>query len=214
MKERPILFSGPMVRAILDGKKTQTRRVMKVQPGEFQHVDCEDNLGWHFWWDVVTYDLNLVMGADQAYSDEIKCPYGKPGDRLWVRECAWYGPQDKRVEYSADLDDEAKQNAKAWGAKHHPSIHMPRWASRITLEVTAVEVEQVQDIDWVDAKAEGVDIEAMRPVDEAGVPHGMGQCDLAIPAFRKLWDSINAKRGFSWESNPHVWVVEFERVSA
>lgn len=162
MKERPILFSGPMVRAILDGRKTQTRRVVKPRQGML-----DDWTG-------------------------LPCPYGKPGDRLWVRETCYFEQPHGEVIYRADPGSEKALDPEFTGLRWRPSIHMPRWASRITLEIVNVRVERLQDIRVDDARAEGVT--AKWPV------HG----------FRNLWQSIN---GFgSWDANPWVWVVEFRNM--
>lgn len=162
MKERPILFSGAMVRAILDGSKTQTRRVCK---------------------------LDVRGGMPQPELDSLLrcCPYGQPGDRLWVREtwaktyvrqagAEWfvYATGDNRTDY---------------GGPWKPSIHMPRAASRITLEITGVRVERLGEISESDARAEGVQ---------------------SVAEFKELWASINGLG--SWEANPWVWVVEFRRI--
>ena len=188
MSEKPILFNSEMVRAILDGRKTQTRRVVKPQP------------------DFVTnyYEPNKPRAAWVGGSSDpalVKCPYGQPGDALWVRETwACLGAEHVKpskiapgytVHYKAD-GVEKTWNVEQWRA----SIHMPRWASRISLRVTGVQVERVQDISGADAVAEGVE-----------------QIDSLTSAryrFVQLWNSINAKRGHSWDSNPWVWVVEFE----
>lgn len=179
MKEKPILFSSPMVKAILDGSKTQTRRVIKPQPiwigdpsVQFKTQDCNPK-------------------------GIIKCPYGQPGDRLWVREKFSYPTGYSYVGgiwYWAD-----GQPDKGDWIKPKPSIHMPRWASRITLEVVSVRVERLQDISESDSRAEGV-----RYSEEEIRPY---TC-----AFVDLWDSINAKLGYGWDVNPWVWVVEFKRV--
>ena len=171
MKERPIIFSAEMVQAILDGRKTQTRRVMKVPPREINGV-------------------GIVYESD-------KCPYGQPGNRLWVRETwAYWGSIEtpEAIIYRTDGD-------KA-GVRWRPSIYMPRKYSRITLEVTGVRVERVQDISHRDALAEGVSYDVSQ---DDGAP---------VPRFQKLWDSINAKRGYSWDKNPWVWVVEFKEANA
>ena len=209
MKERPIIFLGEMVRAILDGRKTQTRRVVKKLP------PLSEGFEWSFdktiddLWEVGA--LNNSTGEGSLF-DYIKCPYGIPGDRLWVRE-TWsqidnreFGG-DQHVEYKADTgnpypgewpEDEAKGNPEA--PKWKPSIFMPRWASRIMLEVTDIRVEMVQDISEEDAKREGV-LE-MGTVDRGGYYSG----------FADLWDAINAKRGYGWDVNPFVWVVGFKVV--
>jgi hypothetical protein len=219
MKERPILFSGPMVRAILEGRKTQTRRVVKSQPSEDWHPQ------------VGVYAPTMVDRHGEEYpgpdvfgaSDECEgriCPHGAPGDHLWVRETFqplladgvkyrdsdWktgigYAPKyiatEPRVEYlDCFNDDELTDRCK-------PSIFMPRWASRITLEITDVRVQRVQEITEEDAEAEGVYSWS-----------DMGPLDIcAKPLFSDLWDSINAKRGFGWDVNPWVWALTFKRVA-
>jgi hypothetical protein len=186
MKERPIIFSGEMVRAILDGRKTQARRVIKPQPG---HVS--ENVAYRH----KTY-INWI----------IKCPYGQVGDGLWVRE-TWSNvpiksPKIKMgVIYRAD-GEEAEENIKeGWQfmGKWKPSIHMPRWASRITLEITGVRVERVAEISFQDCMREGIQL--------VGKDTEEVRC-----AFKILWDSINAKRGYGWLVNPWCWVIEFRMV--
>lgn len=175
MRERPILFIAEMVRAILDGRKTQTRRVIKAPKG-FEVRDAGVEFG---------------------------CPYGQPGDRLWVRESFAIGPRDKDVIFAADKkwDVDGKPLPPA-GSVWKPSIFMPHWASRIILEITGVRVERVQAISEEDAYAEG------RSLND--------ECDpVSRPGgnwFRKLWDSLNAKRGFGWDVNPWAWVIEFKRI--
>lgn len=178
MRERPILFSGPMVRALLDGRKTQTRRVVKPQP-------------------VDPFDGAQLRTAVSAYALAGPCPYGEPGDRLWVRETwAKAGEQGDRVEYRADTAD---PKAGKW----RPSIFMPSWASRITLEVESVRVERLQDISEADARAEGV---TPAPFTKAGRAAHL----VHVEAFESLWGSINGPD--SWAANPWVWVVAFRRV--
>lgn len=213
MKERPILFSGPMVRAILEGRKTQTRRVLKYEhfhgclTGDCPHQKQDE------------CDACLAEYANT------ECPYGVPGDRLWVRE-SWALTGDRLIDpclvYRAD-------NAQLPICKHkgghdlwYPdgcsdpitsselikpdlshlgwrvSIHMPRWASRITLDITDVRVQLVQEISAFDAIDEGVQRQEA-PYD-------------AREPFRDLWDSINAKRGFGWETNPWVWALTFKKI--
>ena len=174
MKEYPILFSGPMVRAILEGRKTMTRRVIRP-------------LGDHSYWSG-------------------NCPYGQPGDRLWVQETWWTNGENKSIE-SCAYRARDKSPDHMLGEKWHPSIHMPRWASRLTLENISVRVERVQDISEEDARAEGVD----PIVDALGNIYAQDGYSIGYRlAFTDLWDSINAKRGYSCESNPSVWVVEFK----
>jgi hypothetical protein len=207
-RERPILFSAPMVRALLAGTKTQTRRVRK--PGG-------------------NYRLDLVAPADGGPS---RCPYGAPGDRLWVREAwmpdppiddtwastQWAGCREGKIagvperfrhprfcNYAADW----LHGPVLWT----PSIHMPRWASRIALEVTNVRVERLQDISEADAIAEGVDrFPGCRQDDDTAAFNRIGPVDndsFPIARYAALWESINGPG--SWEANPWVWVVEFQR---
>jgi hypothetical protein len=199
MKERPILFSGEMVCAILEGRKTQTRRVVKVPrwalAGQMECDGCEPN------WPM----------AEDCYGDrqKIDCPYGQPGDRLWVRETFCEFDPNKhgilgiheKYAYRAETTPEGEEIRKGYGYSWRPSIFMPRWASRITLEVTAVRVERVQDISPEDALAEG-DVEALT---------NPRHKETSIDWYHNLWDSINGAG--SWASNPWVWVVEFRRIA-
>lgn len=203
MAERPILFSGPMVRAILARRKTQTRRVAKPTPKVFS------------------------QGTGHIAVLHEPCRYGKPGDRLWVREtwCPANSEEGPVVLYPADhgrrcLADEsypvdyAKYPLKgeAWSAwapeveagtvkAYRPSIHMPRWACRLVLELIDASLERLQDISEQDAIAEGVDESAVESFRRAGVERPAGF------AFRELWTSINGSE--SWEANPWVWVLHF-----
>lgn len=224
MRERPILFAEPMVRAILSGQKMVTRRAIKPQPKV-----TEAYLREHEAWVEGLTLSDHVNNAWQSGFIDVACPYGEPGDRLWVRESWWQAgdwqstyPEDdtgawfgsKRIAYSADSTPPNEPNRhypaglrngaysaaepnKIW--RHRPSIHMPRWASRILLEITAVRVERVQDISDEQALAEGVD-----------------QTNTSIPGyarqrFQDLWESINGTG--SWDANPWVWVVEFKRIT-
>lgn len=187
MRERPILFSAPMVRAILAGQKTQTRRIVKPQP-----------LGDTAW---KNDDQWIVSGHGEAGDTGLHCPYGQPGDRLWVRETWAYGihalaaksDADGPFVYAADQTTQGRL-CDRW----RPSIHMPRAASRITLEITGVRVERLRDISEDDAYAEGV-------------THAEWGGMNAREGFRRLWESLNGTG--SWEANPWVWVVEFQRIS-
>ena len=214
MEERGILFNGEMVRAIIDGRKTQTRRVVKPQPPlRWSKVRWIDLLrcAWAYMW----------PNADKHV---VKCPYGQPGDRLWVRETCRAEELESGldgVRYRADMAfveiENSQLASERWcslarevGAdvlKWRPSIHMPRWASRITLEVVSVRVERVQEITPEDAEAEGI---ALTAKEQASTNSASKFC----PKFRFLWDSINVKRGYGWAVNPWVWVVEFKRVDA
>ena len=197
MKEHPILFSAPMVRAILEGRKTMTRRIVKPQPIP-DPVAPDRLLMWN----------EASMTKDAAFTKY--CPYGQPADLLWVRETWATWPSmdgikpsklyNQMIHYRATFDPESVNHPPAMPKKWRPSIFMPRWASRITLEVVSVKVERVQDITTNDAMSEGVDTSK----------HVMGD---HCPEFMRLWDSMNAKRGYGWDVNPWVWVVEFRRVS-
>lgn len=206
MKERPILFSAPMVRAVLDDSKTQTRRVVKLPKY------CE----WGR-----DYDGQILEGDNDYPVDELRCPYGQPGDRLWVRE-AWtthafldkVPPRDlttRSIHYVADGEIKT--------GKYRPPMFMPRWASRITLEIVSVRVERLQDISEADALAEGITSVVFRP--DTGWPlcdgYMVGPDDgkmaletSAMKAYRNLWEQINGPG--SWDLNPWVWVIEFKRV--
>lgn len=203
IKERPILFTGEMVRAILDGRKKQTRRVLKPQPMDYypswypNHTSPKRK---HY-----AREKHWRAGGPVDFS-----PYGKPGDHLWVRETFWDAfkrmPEENGCVYKADYGYRIDlPEAQAEGQPWKPSIHMPRWASRITLAVTKVSVERVQDITKENIKAEGSKVTPWC-CGEDGEFVGF-QADFAL-----LWDSINAKRGFSWGSNPWVWVVSFKRI--
>lgn len=209
MKERPILFSAPMVRAILDGRKTQTRRIVRPQPTGEQ-LPLSD---WSRGLAAACHDSSPDPSKLAQHSEKLvgrifpfttqsgvlmspSCPYGHPGDRLWVRENLYlYGGP---VEFAADGPPSFKR-------KLTPSIHMPRTLSRITLEVTGVRVERLQEISEQDALAEGVTAR------NAGQDeHG------AIKTYRTgfvyVWQEINAKRA-PWASNPWCWVLTFKRLS-
>jgi hypothetical protein len=210
-KERPILFSGEMVRAILDGRKTQTRRIVKPQPpsdinvlygGEFTQraphvIECDET--------------GLPIGFGFQYDDDRlwKCPYGQPGERLWVREA--FAPRsdveltdaEKARHYclykASGGDPRDEMNWHDYGSKWRPSIHMPRVLSRIDLEITGVRVERVREISADDCLAEGI------------TPQGIGSDSALIAAYEKLWCKINGTA--SWDANPFVWVVEFRRLA-
>lgn len=223
MKDRPILFSGPMIRALLDGSKTMTRRIVKP--------------------DDVHYETDGVPGCQDQYGDHHDTlslyRYGQPGDRLWVRETHYlvrqHGKKDGAVieiDYKADPNHEQRMCPQKW----RPSSHMPRWASRILLEITSVRVERLQDISEADARAEGcVSVEPVQwhegmkplvsgtkarqqfrgqpPADWTDVVPLSSYDPAARTArdeFKNLWQSING--AVSWSANPFVWVIEFQRV--
>ena len=211
MKERPILFNAEMVKAILSGRKTQTRRVIKPQPSSG-----------------VRKSVLVKSGVEDGHGREIVCPLGQPGDHLWVRETfSLLGNEDGcPVDWNDSIVTDKKDAARVykascwqkpnnygiWTVPDHemefdgawtPSIHMPRWASRINLLITGVRVERLNDISQEDAKSEG-----------CCYGRGGGVPDLAVsPAdhFPTLWESIYGIK--SWAANPWVWVIEFERVA-
>ena len=238
MKERPILFSGAMVRAILDGRKTQTRRIMKNQPpaDTFRMDTFHHPKGQHYFW---AYKEDFSGCELHPGWEPICCPYGKPGDRLWVREAWRVGkPHDERaprdifphvlardtgvtVLYQAGGwrslgpagrnepiygDDEPMPD---WAGKGRPSIHMPRALSRITLEITGVRVERLNECSEEDARAEGATC-----IDEITGRQVLfpNQCNAGSYrlGYRRLWNSINGAG--AWDANPWVWVVEFRKV--
>lgn len=198
-KERPILLSGPLVRAILEGRKTVTRRPVRPQPQR-------DGRLWL--WKGTAWDDARALVSDRAPVEF--CPYGEPGDVLWVRETflqpvwssfnaeggldeGWEGGR-RNIEYVAD-GAKPGWRTDSFGYRRQlakrPSIHMPRWASRITLEVTRVRVERVQDITEEDVRREGVEV-----------------------SFANAWDDTYAKRkGLGWRDNPWVWAVSFRRTA-
>ena len=198
VKERPILFSAPMVRTILENRKTVTRRALKMPHG--------------FWETSATGELMPIPA---------NCPYGKPGEQLWVRE-TWYcdhfevmrGPylkpddldvgealDDGTLVYAADGLTPYEADQPIW----KPSIHMPRWASRILLEITEVRVERLQDISRADIRAEGLQC-----------PPELASDDVS-PNYRDwypaAWRELRESTGGNWDANPWVWVVEFKRVT-
>ena len=194
--ERPILFNGAMVRAILEGRKTQTRRVVKNLEGRPAN----------------SWTLHRAAGCADSWSSDSgwmgRCPYGQPGDRLWVREAfrEALGFETEPLSFCRYKASDPLADEHKWT----PSIHMPRWASRILLEITAVRVERLQDISEADARAEGVTDGGCL---NCGEPE---PCACAQPApdardsFCRLWQSINGPG--SWADNPWVWIVEFKRV--
>lgn len=253
--DRPILFKDEMVRAILEGRKTQTRRILDVpagwslegpqgSPASLGKITSSHPKRGRFG---AFIRREIYSGSGKFTHDVVTCKYGEPGDRLWVRE-AWQGPlvpwnrapelfEDPRpfenpeyCQYRADggpapvfinADDEERQG---W----RPSIHMPRWASRITLEITDVRVERLQDISEEDAKAEGAqyfpDLPSMSPWGQDNrwsmeQPQSVEQClGTAKWAFANYFCKIagNASKGLHdprpWDANPWVWVIEFRRV--
>ncbi|HEE0788209.1 TPA: hypothetical protein ACXRZ6_001782 [Klebsiella variicola subsp. variicola] len=223
MKERGMIFNGEMVRAILDGRKTQTRRIVKGTDGAVKF--CKE-------WDINGEEIFVVLGEKDHTGmnpvlGAISCPFGAVGDRIWVRE-TFQGPlvhEELFEEYSAypekfetpeyceyaadsgvrpeycDLDDNLRHG---W----RPSIHMPRWASRILLEITDVRVERLNAISQEDAQAEGMELTGWRPT--YSDPDSGGEVMTPYDNFAELWSSIYGDE--SWKANPWVWVIEFKSV--
>lgn len=231
--ERPILMSAPMVRSLLAGTKTQTRRVCKSQPyANGFHFDGHDFQCHNDYLPPSAMLMDCRRGGiDYTTSDHegwaAECPYGQPGDRLWVREAfqadppidstwastAWHGcPEHAQLSEIPEryrLPKHCIYRADWTGgelARWRPSIHMPRWASRITLEITEVRVQRLQEISEADAQAEGCSLECMTPTgnDSGSAIHGPG-------GYRALWESINGPG--SWDANPWVWAISFKRLT-
>lgn len=203
-KERPILFKGEMVRAILAGTKTQTRRIVKPQD-----IDVSDG---------VPFLLPYASGVPEPV--QVVCPQGNPGDRLWVKETHAYFDADRE---NAGVVYRESDNGRTWeaedeGWKWKPSLFMPRKWSRITLEVVSVRVERLNDISEEDAKAEGAEelsLESQESINDTR--YGPGLTDNGyypevsyVEGYQSLWESINGHG--SWAANPFVWVIEFRRV--
>lgn len=220
MCERPIIFNADMVRAVLDGRKTQTRRIVNGVPSS------HDFHGWV---------LSSTSAKDEGKACwaigkspllnkpiRVRCPFGEVGDRLWVRESFYehghwqgggYDPEesyfvsDKRVLYPADGIQRPSERKREDFWRSRPSIHMPRWASRITLEITGVRVERLQDISRSDAIAEGGP-QSHPSIDAVSRDYGFP--DFSRSWFGQTWWSIYGEE--SWQANPWVWVIEFKRV--
>ena len=208
MKEREMIFNGEMTRAILDGRKTQTRRPIKWKQTRFTEIgEREDGSKW-LW----------SEDAEHACDFWHPCPFGSVGDRIWVRETfSGHYLDDAQIqdikdgrdkatdlcEYRADYPD-GYQASDGWT----PSIHMPRWASRILLEITDVRVERLNSISQEDAQAEGLELTGWRPT--YSDPDSGGEVLTPYDNFAQLWESIYGEE--SWKANPWVWVIEFKRV--
>lgn len=188
MKERPILVSTPLIRPILTDLKVHTRRLIRLPEGYDLAQNATVSHRHGIWWEVRCEPWATVV---------VRCPFGVPGDRLWVRETFGFGP-------AGQGDTRYRADDGAVSHHWHPSIHMPRWASRIDLEVTGVRVQRIQDITEEDARAEGV---CEHPAARSVVDSGMWTYRAA---FRSVWDAIDPG---GWDRNPWVWVVAFKRVA-
>jgi hypothetical protein len=226
IKERPILFSGAMVRALLDGSKTQTRRVVKPQPD-----NGISSINGNF---ITNGSITPIEGGNlHRLGNTIRCPYGQPGERLWVRETfyafgywgkRWKKDEDKlewtfaditlntgrSYQYEQPADYVRKRRDELGVAAWHkrPSIFMPRAASRLLLEITAVRCERVQQISVSDVRAEGCELREFNFIGADAAERRR----IAADVYGNLWVSINGAE--SWCANPWVWVVEFKQVSA
>jgi len=187
MNEKPISFAQQFIPMIMDGRKTQTRRPIKGIPGGTIRFDVVHRK---------THSWAKAMAEDDWVNKEFRCPYGKRGDRLWVKEELWNDDGDWN--YYSDESLVESDTPKAWRLKYcgHGSIpasRMPKWASRLTLEIKSVRVERVTDMSLMDARAEGFS-------------------RLAYLEFRKYWNTIYKEKGYGWETNCWVWVMEFEKI--
>jgi len=199
---KPIIFSTPMVRAILDNRKKQTRRVMKPQP-------IWDNGFWK--WAGAAWSDNIKRVTPVPYHSMYNnAPY-RPGDIIWVREtwCEYGNIHNPHMGYwykASGIEQPYMDSVKFKMCKWRPSIYMPREAARIFLRVTNVRVERLQDITEEDARAEGFE----KICFGLATPGAIQATSKEL--FTEHWDALNAKRGYSWHTNPWVWVIEFERI--
>jgi hypothetical protein len=227
---KPILFSAPMIQAILNGKKVQTRRIVKPQPESPAAIydvpgadtqltprlmECEDGLRLNWWWALTKVGNSPCVMQDYEKT-WTKSPHGRVGTHLWVRETFFATEYPNKpllpnaiqtpngwahVSYRADSDKWMRDNSGAW----KPSVHMPQWASRITLEITRVRVERLKDISEEDAIAEGCKAQIYT------APSAFIQCYIsARDDFASLWESIHGVG--TWERNDWVWVYDFKRI--
>jgi hypothetical protein len=223
-----MLFRGEMVRAILEGRKTQTRRPVKPAPADMvRFIGADNKPTWDFGW----------CSHERVISKHIPCPYGKPGDRLWVREgWRWYG-RTTHGEPSGGFEYRADGCTKAFTAfpdpeqlwqdflsayqagkanKNKPSIHMPRWACRLVLDITDVRVERLQDISREDAIAEGIQVLPLQSADDPSAwwqsAPGVNQERTPQASFASLWRSIHGRE--SWDANPWLWVISFKKAES
>lgn len=227
-RERPILFSSPMIRALLDGSKTQTRRIVKLPHanslGQWEPTVIGGERGGRTAAGASIPSQGAIWHARTG--DCLASPYGQPSDHLWVRETFCQFPADAKdgngaqtYYKAAQHDDQMREVERVMasnGVRWKPSIHMPRAASRILLEIVSVRVERLQDISEADAIAEGIEAMPCAVPDTRMwrnyMPSNGWTPSVAIPqnSFRSLWESINGEEG--WMANPWVWCISFKRV--
>lgn len=206
MKEKSILFSGEMVRAILSGQKTMTRRIIirSFIPEPTRILRWKDDL-----WAPESNSGRMFINASWQ---PFKCKYGQPGDRLWVRE-TWAPKSGKIIAHNSIIQYRADDKPLEWSKKWHPSIHMPRWASRITLEIADIRIQRLQEITDDDILAEGCP-----KFGKVGIPtygdHAINPWPYEKHSERRwwqsLWNSINEEREYGWDKNPFVFVISFK----
>jgi hypothetical protein len=214
MKERPILFNGPMVRAILEGRKTQTRRLINFETvgnNYGANRDCYNAVGYQT---ITDHSIAVIPWTHISLKWLLRCPYGQVGDRLWVKETHIRHPY--WTIYRADLDPVEAAGIGGMYGGWTPSIHMLRKHSRITLEITDVRVQRLQEISEEDAIAEGIQVLPLQSESDSSAWYqsapGVHQARTARGSYMQLWDSIYAKRGVGWIVNPWVWAVTFKEV--
>lgn len=213
MKERPIIMDGRSVRAILDGRKSQTRRVVQPQPDWLAEVT-------HARVGVPDFVWPIGSLGQQCGRPITNLPYGSVGERLWVRETwmhTFEGENADACHYIADAgtsrwlqartENEARTN---WKGRWRPPLHMPRWASRLLLEITEIRVERLQAVSHADCIREGCGGDSQDIADELAMAEATGDGDdRLIEQFAATWDETNAKHGLGWKTNPWVWVIGF-----
>lgn len=219
MKSHPIIMVAPSVCAILDGRKTHTRRTrgldkINKNPDAWQFMGIDD-AGEYVFWNPTYYDEH------NGLSIGIKCPYGQVGDQLWCRENFYQLYQEGKwidgcIRYAEWADELYAHNNTVgeFGYRKRPSIFMAKMYSRITLEITEIRVERVRKISRQDCIAEGIErCDRNNPFcGWRNYQNEEYECDNPYECFKTLWDSLNAKRGCGWESNPFVWVIEFKEI--
>ena len=231
MAEHPLPFTVPVMKLYLAGKKTQTRRPIRFKhcrtfpPSEIRSIHQDGGGNW-VGWDSDAPDLAELTKLAYPNGEGFKCPWGKPGDHLWIREAIRHRVDVYQgmsgATYSTDLSPVMGAGPAGqycgralvnWKWKHNvlSAMHMPRWASRSVPELLKVRVQWVQDISASDAVAEGIDVDQamMRLPTTVDLDDPILRRETAVYAFSVLWDAIYAKQGYGWDDNPWVWVLEF-----